>query len=598
VLIVLVDTESNVYWEHLRPGACEETEEGFRLKITAAQKLDADSLTKLAEIAGRADENLELKIDKRYAVLPSDTVRALKRAFSSDPMRASRVAAHLADGRMNPRSAASALTAGSPTWITDSPAAEDLWLAVASFAYDHDEEDLASTAYQLAGSCAGGQSARAIAYAALTAYATDEQEALRLAEVAVAAGGGILADAALAITQLPRDTAGILPVPLSIQQAGEEELDREPTVRNFLGELATRSGDLAEGIRQRRAAVAAGGTNAHGMQLMLAQTLLRRATNEGFGHGPDIRDALDAAHAALAEQRRFGGPSHKALETVLDIYIAIPELDDAITAALPAAAGGTALDAEAGVQAVARRGAMAAFGRGRHEAAEHFLALLEEGPGAREMRAIAESLNERLTRDEEVLLWQGLLAEADSDAMLARCAAHLAALGSWPDRVDELVARELLPAIEFDILNATFQYASGEDAGRARLLALADRTPRAAHALIEQVCKRGDLAGAVNLCRDQIARWDDAELNVLLADLLREAGRDIEAADHIAVQVKNAKLPVALRLSLARWLVRHLHDAGDLDAAISTARRLSRQAREKSAWTTTKSAATTAGTDI
>lgn len=572
VLIVLVDTDGNVFWEHLTAGAYEETPAGFKMEITQSRRLDETSRAALVEIAGRADENLQLKTDTYYALLPSDTVRALKRAFSTDPMRAARVAGHLAAGRTNARSAATALTGTSPTWIVDSPAQQDLWLAAASYAYDHGEEDVASTAFSLAAGAGGAGSARALAYAALTAYPADADQARALADRAVAEGGGILADAARAILALPRDSANVVPVPESIRLASEAELDAEPTVRNFLGELAVRNGDLGEGVRQRRAAVAAGGPNSHGMQLVLAQTLLRRSLGDGLGHGADIRDALDAARAALAEQRRFAGPSHKALETLLDIYTAVAELDEAIEAALPAAAGGTALDAEAETEGVARRGAMAALARGNHHAAEQFLALLPDGPAAREMRALADSANGGLERDEEVALWEGLLAEADSDPMLARCSMHLAGLGSWPARVEELRARKILPDVEYDILVAVYDHASGNEPGLDTLKKLAQRTPRASLALVEQARDRGDLDRAIEICREQVDRWDDAALNVLLADLLREAGRDDEAADHITVQMRNARLPVPLRLSLARWLFQHQHKTRDFDAAVGTAR--------------------------
>jgi tetratricopeptide (TPR) repeat protein len=573
VVVLLVDTDGVVYWQHVRPDEhLRETDAGFVLDIPESNRL-ADAKQALLDIAGQADENLELKLNSRFAVLPTDTVRSLRRAFEADAMRAARVADHLASAEGNARSAVATLTGGVPTWIEQSPAAQDLWLAIGSYAYDHDLEALAGPAFLNAANTKGERAARALAFAALAHYPYEPELALELAHRSVMDGADILGAMAVSVTSMPPNSGGVPHIPDIVRDASEEALNREPTVRNFLGECALRTGDFTEAIRQRRLAVAAGGINSHSMQIALADTLLRRASQHGLGGGRDIRDALEAATAALTEQRRFRGPSHKALSTVLDIHICTPDLRAVVAAALPQAAGGSALDREASVEGVARRGAVAALGLDDQTALEQFMNLLQDGPAKREAQALAALRGEPVPRAEERALWVQLLAEADSDAMIARCSMHLIGLGAWPDRVQELVDRQILPSIEVDVLKATHEYVAGDQAvGRRRLLDLASETPRAAHVLVERLLDEHQLEEAIDTCRSQLQRWPDAALYVLLADLLRKVGRHDEAAEHIEQQIRSEDLPTHIRVSLARWLVGHYARESAQEKAIAAAR--------------------------
>ncbi|MCW2599570.1 MAG: hypothetical protein JWM02_1399 [Frankiales bacterium] len=559
VLIVLVDSDGDAYWEELTLDKIVESDTGFSMRVSFENQFDDHSRAALLEIAGRHDENVELKIKTRYEALPADTNLWLRKAFEKDPMRTARVAEHLGDGRRNPESAATSLVRAQPTWIVDSPARYELWMATAAYALAHELPSVASSAFEHAAEDDTSGSARAWAYAALTAYAADDVDRARnLCVRSATAGGGRFTDVVTALTTLPRDSADVVATPASVAAATEEKLDQDSNVRNFLAEMALRRGELDEAVRQRQRGAETTTTSSHQPRMMLAATLLRRAQNDGGGLRADTRAALVAAHEALTEVRRFGGPSHLPLELVLDILTVVPDFDEAVRLALPISAGGTATDAEAATPGVARRGAVAAVARGRHDDLAAFLENLPDGPAHEELQALRESGAGTLSRADETALWADLVTTADSDTMKARCCHHLVWLGQWPDQIQDLVDRKILPALELDILGATHEYVTGDRLKATRTLTrLADKTARAGFELARLVREHEDPDSAIQVCRDQLARWNDPGLSALLAEILTSEGRDEEALEHLTRQVGNDALAVGLRQDMALWVIRH-----------------------------------------
>ena len=557
VVVVIVDQDRNVYWQHLTEGTYRETDRGFVLPIPVTQILDAAARDALLAVAGKTDEALELKIKTRYEVLPGDVNHWLKLAWGQDPMRAARVAGHLADGRGNPRAAVAALVSAQPTWIVDSSAAYELWFAVAAFATAHELHDIAAQAFRHAADTDEDRAARPLAFAALTTYTTNLAAARRLIRQSKKAGGGLLTDSIEAVIAIPRDSADIVPIPPSALAATEDELDRESVVRNVIAEMSMRAGNIDEAVRQRQRAVQVSSTHGHQMPLLLAQTLLRRAQNDGGGNRADTRAAAESARTALTELRRFGGPSHEALEALQDIAMVAGDFDEAVRLALPDVDGGAATAEEAARLHVARRGAIAALGRGRSSDAEQLMRVVPDGPARREIAALTRLAAGELDRGEQILVWEALVTEADNDVMTARCCQHLVALGQWPPQIEDLTRRRIVPPIELEVLKAEHEYeAVDRTKGRARLVRLASKNPRAAFQLAQIVRRDEGTEAAIEVCRDQHARWNDPGLSLLLAEMLTASGDSSAAAEHMSRQLHNETLVVPLRQQMATWLLR------------------------------------------
>jgi hypothetical protein len=67
-----------------------------------------------------------------YRVLPPATVATLERAAGTDRLAAARLAERLAVRRAAPDATAALVIGGQPSWLVNSAAAQDLWLAVLS----------------------------------------------------------------------------------------------------------------------------------------------------------------------------------------------------------------------------------------------------------------------------------------------------------------------------------------------------------------------------------------------------------------------------------------------------------------------------------
>ena len=140
-----------------------------------------------------------------------------------------------------------------------------------------------------------------------------------------------------------------------------------------------------------------------------------------------------------------------------------------ITAALPESEAGTALEAEAATEGVARRGAHAALASRNRDAYDFFMQLLPDGPYRRELQALDDDDQQR-PRAEMIAAWTRLISDPADDAMTARCAAALARLGIWPPQADDLRARSILPEAEYEALKAVCRAEAGEpDLGIAQL---------------------------------------------------------------------------------------------------------------------------------
>ena len=322
------------------------------------------------------------------------------------------------------------MIAGKASWLVNSAAAQDLWLAVAGYAAEHARPRESGDAFALAADSPGPRSARARTLAGIQLITSDRDAARDLLRRARDQGETVLADVGLAAVDVPDGDARPVAIPASLRDAPPDVVRAEPFLLNFLAEAALRRREFTEAVTLREQAVAASGDGDSAYRLTLAETLRRRALSEPGNSGADLRRALGYAQAAVAERRRWNGPSADALGDVLDILTTAGDMSEVITAALPQSAAGTALEAEATAVGVARRGAHAALASRNRDAYDFFMQLLPDGPYRRELQALDDA-DQGQARDEMIAAWTRLIGDPADDAMTARCPAALARLGVW-----------------------------------------------------------------------------------------------------------------------------------------------------------------------
>jgi hypothetical protein len=554
VLVVIVDPGGNAFWQAVTTSTIREAEKGFTVTIPRSQPFGVSTRDKLLNFAGRSEGLLE-SVPRYYAVLPPDAVGTLRRAEPADRLAAARLAERLASGRTAPGMTAASLTAARPSWLADSRAAQDLWLAVGGYAVEHDQDREAGAAFEAAADSEGPRSARARALAGLALLFTDRAAARKHLLRARADGQMLLADVGLPALDIPQNDARALDIPRSMLNATQAELDAEPTVLNFLAEMAVRRGDLNAGVSYRERAVAAAGDQSSVMRLALAGTIRRRAAEDGTGSSRELRRALGHAQAAVEERRRWDGPSAAALALLLDIQLTMGDATAVVTAALPASEGGTARDQETKSPDVAFRGGFAALDASNRAALDFFVQMLPDGPYRRELIAL-EGEKTGQPAAQRIAAWTAVAADAVDDHMAARAISRLAALGVWPPQAEDLRKRSILPQQTHDVYQAVYRAKSGHlDLGVAALRDLSLRSPLAAAELVQLLEQDVNPDSAIKECERQISRWQGPDLRLLYADLLRRHGRSAQAARLVERSVSDESLPADVRLSMCRWYV-------------------------------------------
>jgi hypothetical protein len=219
VLLVLVNPEGQAWWAHISSDTATDFTQGFRVDVSASNVLDASAKQAWSDIAGTFRGVAEI-VEDLYAQLPNDTVGCLRRATAVDRLAAARLAHRLVTGSVRPSEAVGVLLERAPTWIANSAGAQDLWLAVAAFATEHElDADLACAGFEAAAGSPGERAARARAYAGLTLLFTEQVERAREHLLAAREGGQVLlADFGLAALAVPSNTAPAVDVPESCQR--------------------------------------------------------------------------------------------------------------------------------------------------------------------------------------------------------------------------------------------------------------------------------------------------------------------------------------------------------------------------------------------
>ena len=242
VIVVIVDDDGNAFWEQVTPATTSETPEGFALKIPRSQPLDATTRDKLLAVAGRS-KGLAASLPDFYAVLPPAAVGTLERAAGTDRLAAARLAERLATGRAAPDATAALVIAAKPSWLVNSAAAQDLWLAVAGYAAEHGRLRESGDAFALAADSPGPRSARARALAGIQLIAaTGTPHGTFSAAPATKARPCSPTSAWLPWT-FPKVTPARSTSRPSLRDAPQDVVDADPFLLNFLAEAALRRRD-------------------------------------------------------------------------------------------------------------------------------------------------------------------------------------------------------------------------------------------------------------------------------------------------------------------------------------------------------------------
>jgi hypothetical protein len=552
ILVVLVNSERQAFWQVITTRTIKEHEKGFAVLVPRSQPFDGTAREALLALAGRREGLLD-QLPSYYAVLPPAAVTPLRRAEPIDRLATARLAERLADGRGSAGMTAASIISARPSWLVQGTAAQDLWIAVAVYANEHGHPGEAGRAFAMAADSEGPRSARSSAGAGLALSFSDRDGARRYLLRARDDGQVLLADIGLSMLEVPEGDGRPAAVPQSVSTASPEVLAAEPNTLAFLAEMAGRRGDLNAAVGFGERAVTSAGDRDTVTRLALARLIQRRAL-AGDMSRREFRRAVGYAREAVEERRRWDGPGIEALAVLLDIYIP-DEMAAAVQAALPVSEGGMALDREASSPEIARRGAVAALATGNEAAYRFFMEGVPDGPHRRELLALEAEASGRPAA-ERIAGWAALLEDAADDQMAGRNIAALVKLGNWPAQADEMRARSLLPADTYEMLKAIYRTRSGDTViGIARLRELATSSAHAAWELVENLEDVEGPDSAIEEATRQLLRWSVPGLRLKLLDLLGKYGHDERAAELIEHAISDDSLPVDVRLGLANWYV-------------------------------------------
>ena len=572
VIVVMYDpTTDMAYWQIVATHTVRLTEKGFVLPIPQDQPFTVEARAVLLGVAVRRDETALSHFEHNLGYLPAGSATSLRTAADTDRVGAALAAEQLSDGRREPRLTATALLGGTPTWLTESVAVGELWDAIAAYLDEHEIYHDAGMAYLNAAEVGGESAARRLAFAGLSFKAAGEREAAREPlEHALSQSARLLREVGLA--GLDRDLTDLnpLPLPLAVAAATEAELEAEPTAAMFVVDQLVRASELDEPIRRTKR-IAERYPGAPRVRVALAEQLGRRlGLTGGKGGGADFRDSERAAESALRDIRRWDGPSERALSFLLALYLTNGHASKAVAAASPEPYG-TATAREAANPEIALQGGTAALVSGNAEALARFDQALEGDPN--QLVLAVQRLEVTGETDKLPAALIAAFAAARDDHERSRLIGRMASLGSWPiPEVEDMRDRGVLPDVLYRILEVLAEAACNPDAALPKLRSLAAENPFAATRLLVLIEERSGPSAAADEAWRQHARWLNEEgISVLLADQLRRAGRNNEAAQLIHDLIVRPALPQDARIRMRGWLVAYEGQQGNWAESVALA---------------------------
>jgi hypothetical protein len=569
VIVVLVDKAGTAYWQRVTTRTVDETPKGMVLNVPRGQILGPAARNDLLAIAGR-NVGLVESLPALYPTLPPEAAAILARTETDDALPTARLADRLSTGRDKAELTLTALVGAQPTWLITSDVAQELWLAVGAYAIAYGHNVLASAAFEHAANSQGPKASRARALAGICLlFGGDRKRARQLLKKARADGQLLLGDMGFAALDIPANDARAVPIPSSIANATPDELDKEPTILNFLAEMALRSNDLNGAIEYRRRAIGSGAEHHDAVDLELARNLIRRGALHGGGSRRDLREAIAIARRVTAQRRRWAGPSGEALVVLLQALMQDGQYREAVQEALAATEGGNAQDNEAHDEKVAATGARAALLGAMPDQYEKFEKLLPESLEKRALQAQRAEVASGANTD-SVALWTELAQNADTDEMIARSVSALVRRGVWPPQADDLIARSILPDSEAELLRAIHLTHIEPDAGRAELRRLASLSATAAVELVRSLETIG-LDEAIAEATTQQAHWRTLDTTEQLIVLLRRNGEHDKAVKLMTSSMRDATFSEESRQRFAETVAYRHARAGEHEQAAAAA---------------------------
>jgi uncharacterized protein DUF4365 len=320
VLVVLVNVDREVaYWQHISNRTVASTGKNFKVVVPRAQTMSAAD-EEWTHLASGLESHAVDRYDFAITALPPSVRQVLEARTVSEHLDAAILAVHLAEGRANPSGTIASLLATSPGWIERG--ASWAWRAIASYAAEHDLDDLSAHAFERAAAASPENRGKLLAAAALNAMASDRSRAAELLVGADAAGGAPIL-VAVARTQLghPEDDAGPRRVdPLLLTDA--EDVRTNAVAQSLLSDQAARSNDANGTCSHARLALLADPESSH-LMVAQAEALLRRSGSTER-HDDDLPNAIRELERALEQRRRWSGPTLPVLLPLIRAYMLSP----------------------------------------------------------------------------------------------------------------------------------------------------------------------------------------------------------------------------------------------------------------------------------
>lgn len=579
VILVVYDAKTeSAYWQRVCRHTVVRTESGFKIEVPESQPLDETARVALREIAARDDDRALERFDVMCGYLPSPCAEALQKAHAEDPMATARLAALLAEGRAEPSLTTQSVLAVPPRGMT--ARSWRLWQALGTYAAEHRLGPLAAEAFEVAAAHADanarprllGLAACLLAEAALAAF--DEEtvaEARRMIEAARhVEPSDLLADLAEAVIGAARrdDERSWMPRPWALPQSvgslSDDELRRDGMLSIAVGDDALMRGDNAMAVTRYQWAVAAVPTSA-GPKMKLAHALARRALEGSPLAAVDYEDAERLAREALAEQRRWAGPSEHAAEQLLHILLARSSFSEAVHQALLDPAG-KALPREAAHEAVRFLGARAAVALGRLSVADELAAGIAHPLMAAQFRAWRSEEDGDV--DTQRQAWERVaeLASEGRDLTAMMVASHrLAAAGVWPIAgLEDAASAGALPANLMAILAAVADAARRKvDHAVAALRPIAETDILAVEHLAKILGGAGRVDEAVEVCLRGAQRFQAPHLRFMASETLSGADRQDDAAALLVELLASGVGSPDARRSIRLKLIEHGYAKAD-----------------------------------
>ena len=589
IIVVLFDTRTQIaYWQSVTPDTVVSTGEGWKLEVPSAQVLDGTSVAVLTALAAaprvRGDAPLAA-FHESLQLLPPEAVAPLARLHAQVPREdfearrpVERLAALLAEQRFTPDAACALLLEHTPRWLSGrkkkdprwrGPDEREVWCAIGGYANEYDLPARAADAFRNAAEAGAVPEGYWRASAGIFEMSAGQPQAEQTLTAARNLEGGlVLAEIGLAVlAHLGR--TGPIPLPASLDPLNEDVWRDSPTARLFLGDQSAAQGDHDQALIHYETALSRspGSSTA---QLLVARTLLARLNTP---HSPnrdhDLRRVARLAEAARADRRRWAGPSEVATEVLLQAQVLKPDIEGALSVALPAPHG-EATTREATAARLTALGARIAYQSRQLSVADELAAASTDAAPtyAAELAAARADATEAPVAERQQL-WSAALAAATTPEQRFVAVQHLTQLGVWPiPELEELrTAGVIAPGI-YAVLAAKAGHVRGDSVAAARLLRphLISNLS-AVTALAEVLEDSGKAQEAATVLQAAANRFADVTLHLMALDVLRRSG-EVDAAKLQALRLlARQDLSPGLRLRLRHSLVRQAFRGQDWTSA-------------------------------